>query len=106
DQHLATGYASELAVFDCHACHHPMKPPRGQPEDFSAALPAGSLRLLDAPYDMVAAITTVVLPEQQTAWSDAVRALHRASNKSGQVKFAVGEITKQLQSLENSLRAA
>lgn len=105
DQHVGAGFASELAVFDCHACHHPMQPPRGRPADFSAVLPVGSLRLLDNPYDMLAAVYAVVAPGERAAWEEAVRALHRASSKPGQIRAATAEIRRQLQALESTLRA-
>lgn len=106
EQHLRVGAASELAIYDCHACHHPMRPPRGQPADFSAVLPPGSLRLLDYPYDMLAAIFTVLLPEQAGAWDEAVRDLHRASVNPQRMGAASAALTRQLQPLAEKLRAA
>jgi hypothetical protein len=105
DQHLSVGVGSEFAVYDCHSCHHPMKPLHGQPQDFSAVLPVGSLRLLDYPYDMLAAMFAVLQPAQLNAWGEAVRGLHRASMKAGQIKAAVAELDRQVLGLEKILRA-
>jgi len=105
DRHLRGGVASELAIYDCHACHHPMRPLRGQPDDFSAVLPPGSLRLLDYPYDMLSAVFAVLLPQQAGAWNEAVRDLHRASVNPQRMSAATAALTRQLQPLEQQLRA-
>jgi hypothetical protein len=105
DHHVGAGVGSEFAVYDCHSCHHPMRPLRGQPQDFSAVLPVGSLRLLDYPYDMVAAMFAVLQPGQLNAWGEAVRTLHRSSVKPAQIKSATAELNRQLQGLAQLLRS-
>lgn len=106
ERHLRHGVASELAIYDCHACHQPMRPLRDRPDDFSAVLPPGSLRLLDHSYDMLAAMFAVLLPERSGAWDEAVRDLHRASADPRRIGAAGAALTRLLEPMEQQLRAS
>ena len=68
----------EIALFDCHACHHPMSDQRWQPRKETARLGPGEVRLNDANLVMLASVTQIVAPRQYRALIDGVADLHAA----------------------------
>ena len=104
DKHGSDLNSKSLAIFDCHSCHRPMKPRRGQPQDFSNALPPGSPRLLDYSLDMVAAIIELSNLEKLSTWKQAVRKMHGQS-LSKQLPETTQAIRQELIPLEKQLKA-
>ncbi|MDN3640308.1 multiheme c-type cytochrome [Simiduia curdlanivorans] len=102
-QHAGTLAAENLAIYDCHSCHRPMNPARGQAQDDSRQLPAGSIRLEDSALDMIAVIFKVLWPEQSGAWHKAVAALHKAQAQQ-ELALALTDLDNRLVSLEAKLR--
>ncbi len=88
----------ELALFDCHACHHSLDDLRWQASAFSGETEPGMPRLEDSRLRMIALLESGVLGSESVA--GALRALHDASLKGAQPLMAA---TGQL---ENSLAAA
>lgn len=70
------GLLPELALFDCHACHHPMSDQRWQASD-RARLPPGSVRLNDASFVMLIAIAGVLKPELELQLREGLQHLHQ-----------------------------
>lgn len=94
----------ELSIYDCHSCHQGMSPRRGKPNDFSAGLPLGSLRLMDHSFDMVAVIIKGTAPGSYKKYARAVRELHRSHNKPNAVETASQKLLTQLDELANNLK--
>ena len=94
----------ELAIYDCHSCHQDMTPREGRPDDFSAGLPAGSLRLQDHSFDMVAVIVRNQTPDDYGAFAQAVRRLHKAHNNPDAISEATDRLRGQLRDLAASLK--
>lgn len=103
EKHTGSLSAKSLAIYDCHSCHRPMNPARGQALDDSQRLPPGSIRLEDSALDMIAAIFEVVLPEQATTWHSAVSTLHRADDQQA-VRTVLVNLNTQIGVLEGKLR--
>ncbi len=72
------GIVPEIALFDCHSCHHPMDEQRWQPRAVTARLGPGALRLNDANLVMLAAATEVLAPSRHRALVDGMTSLHAA----------------------------
>jgi hypothetical protein len=96
----------ELSIYDCHSCHQGMTPRRGRPDDFSAGVRTGDLRLLDHSFDMVAVIIEEVLPGRYDDYARAVRHLHGAHSKPGAIGDATDQLRGQLDELAARLRRA
>jgi hypothetical protein len=99
---LATG-GIELAIYDCHSCHRGLKPRRGRPADFSAALPSGGLRLADHSLDMVAVIVQVMAPERYEQFAQGVTALHLHHSQPQPLAQAIAQLQRQLAELASLL---
>ena len=65
----------ELVLFDCHACHHPMRDERWTPH---YGLSPGLIRLNDGNLLMLRALVRTVLPAESGNFDTAVAAVHRA----------------------------
>lgn len=102
DQHGTRLSSKSLAIYDCHSCHRPMKPRRGQPNDFSRVLPVGSTRLHDASLDMLSALIELLEPAHSAAWKTSVENLHRHS-LSTQLPESSQTLREQIARLENTL---
>ncbi len=96
----------ELAIYDCHSCHRGMSPARGRSDDFSIDLPAGSLRLLDHSFDMLAVVYQTLQNEAYSAFVQNVRALHLAHAQPTQLDVAVKTLQTQLQQLAARIKAS
>lgn len=94
----------ELSIYDCHGCHQGMTPHRGRPDDFSAGLPTGGLRLLDHSFDMVAVIVEGVAPNSYEGYAQSVRNLHLAHNKPEAIGAATENLRGQLSELAANLK--
>ncbi len=73
----------ELVFFDCHACHHPMRDQRWQPQPL-VGLGPGRVRLNDAHFLMLRHIVTRVDPALGAQLAEQIRALHQATTASHQ----------------------
>jgi hypothetical protein len=94
----------ELSIYDCHSCHQGMTPRRGRPNDFSAGVPTGDLRLLDHSFDMVAVIIEKVMPGRYDDYARAVRNLHESHSKPDAIGAATDRLRGQLDELAARLR--
>jgi len=74
------GLFPELAFFDCHGCHRPMKKPQWAARD-SSGLGPGSVHLNDANLLMLRAMLQVLAPELGGRLREAMLRLHQASTQ-------------------------
>lgn len=95
----------ELAIYDCHSCHRPMSPARGRPDDFSADLPSGSMRLLDHSFDMLAVVYQTLHSETYNEFAQSVRKLHLAHTQPKQLAAAIENLQSQLKQLTAQIKA-
>lgn len=95
------GLFPEIALFDCHACHHPMKDRRWAARATTAGLPAGAVRLNDSSLVMLYAVAATVSPPEAERLLAATRSLHDATTKS---RDAVAAQSRELDALVQSLR--
>ena len=80
-EHFETGKAfPELALFDCHSCHHSFDQLRWQASEFSGETQPGGVTLEDSRLRMVALLEQGVL--QTTSTLDGLRRLHAATEGS------------------------
>lgn len=70
----------ELAMFDCHACHHPMSDKRWVAEGSKG--PPGTARIADSHIMMVWALTSQLQPKQHQRLVSWLHDIHQASNTS------------------------
>ena len=77
----------ELVFFDCHACHHPMRDQRWQPQPL-VGLGPGRVRLNDAHFLMLRHIAVRVDPLLGAQLAQQIRALHQATAESRQATRA------------------
>lgn len=77
-KYQAAGVMPELAFFDCHACHRPMKKPHWAPRE-SAGLQPGTIHVNDANLLMLYHLLRSVAPEQGRRLHDGLRRLHHAT---------------------------
>lgn len=76
------GLFPELAVFDCHACHHPMDDRRNAQTAVHAGLGQGAVRVNDSSALLLIAALEVFDAPQATGLRGELNALHRASARS------------------------
>ncbi len=89
----------ELVFFDCHACHHPMRDQRWQPQPL-VGLGPGRVRLNDAHFLMLRHIALRVDPALGARLSQQILALHQATAESHQATRAQAQaLRKQVDSL-------
>jgi len=103
DSHGGKLTSKNLAVYDCHGCHRPMKVRSNVNEPARNSLPVGSPRLLDYPFDMLAVMFDVLLPTEQSAWQSAMRDLQSATVTPANLPNATNALRSQLLSLEQTL---
>ena len=84
------GVVPEIALFDCHACHHPMDEQRWRPRSATARLGPGQLRLNDSNLVLLAAATEVLAPGRHRALVQGMTDLHTAvlNDRSSVVRAA------------------
>lgn len=78
---LDGGLFPEWVWFDCNACHHPMQPPRWQPE-LAPGVPPGQPRLADSSVYLTALWLETVKPELGARVREDLAGLHRSSARS------------------------
>lgn len=92
-QLLGRGLFPELAVFDCHACHHPMDQQRWAPNQARAALGTGEIRLNDSQLTLVRPILAHYDLPLAKRYLAGIQRLHAASLQS---RSAMMSAAKQL----------
>lgn len=95
------GLFPELALFDCHACHHPMSDQRF--EAGASALPPGSVRLNDANFIMLFSIANVIDSGLETQLKQAMTRLHKSVNKGQNVDAAVSSLMGLIDQLDTKI---
>ncbi len=93
----------EFSIYDCHSCHQPMNPLRGRPNDLSAELPSGGLRLLDHSFDMLSVVYQVLEPNARASFNSAVSELHQSYNQADKISTAIDAVRAQISTLESTL---
>lgn len=80
-KYKSEGILPELAFFDCHACHRPMKNPQWAFRE-SSGLGPGTIHLNDANLLMLRSLLQHISPKQGEALHKAMRRLHQAASVS------------------------
>ena len=98
--------SANLAIYDCHGCHKPMKTSGLKSNDMSAGhLPLGSPRLLDYSFDMLRVLFAQTLPTELPNWQNAIANLHAASANPVQLKTTTAKASALVAQLEQNLSA-
>jgi hypothetical protein len=98
------GLFPELALFDCHACHHPMDDRRGAQGPLHVGLKLGAVRLNDAHARLLLTALQALRPAQAPALQRAINGLHRASQRGVEaIAGAAAELDAQMQALPAQL---
>jgi hypothetical protein len=101
------GLFPELALFDCHACHHPMDDRRGAQGPLHAGLDLGAVRLNDAHARLLLTALQALRPDQAPALQRAINQLHRASQRGlPAIAAAAAELDQQMRMLPSEIPAA
>ena len=80
-KYQASGIMPELAFFDCHACHRPMKSPHWAYRE-SSGLQPGTIHLNDANMLMLRSLLRHIAPNQGEQFHKAILQLHQAASGS------------------------
>lgn len=98
------GLFPELALFDCHACHHPMDDRRGAKGPLHAGLDLGAVRLNDAHSRLLLTALQALRPDEAPALQRAINQLHRASQRGVQaIAAAAAELETRMHALSAQL---
>jgi hypothetical protein len=95
------GLFPELALFDCHACHHSMNETRWQ-ADQDGQLPAGSVRLNDANFVMLFAIASIVSEPLEATLRKQVMELHQSVAARRPLAKVISAISSSIHQIEAS----
>lgn len=88
----------ELALFDCHACHHPMQSKGRLPS--SGILP-GTLRLRDQHLQMLSSASRVLSPNLSSIFNQEISKLHNSISSGTGQRQAIDALSNQLEALAN-----
>lgn len=106
-KYWSRGLFPELALFDCHACHHAMNDRRWSSRATTAGLPPGAVRLNDSSLVMLYAIAATVDPAAGDALLGAIRRLHEATGKDRDAVLAQDrELERVVTALQQRLSGA
>lgn len=72
----------EMALFDCHSCHHSLNDRRWQQRATTAGLKPGAIRLNDSSFLLLSALTGAFDKSLQAQLISDIKNLHRSSSKS------------------------
>lgn len=100
----ASGLFPELALFDCHACHHPMSDQRWQQSERSR-LPPGSVRLNDASFTMLFAIAGVLQSDLEQRLRDGLQKLHQAVAGGAPFQATIASLLVLIDEVDSLLQA-
>lgn len=79
----------EIALYDCHSCHHSLTDIRAKQRPSTAGLAPGMVRLNDSSFLLLSALTGAINRDLQSNIAQAIKNLHRASSRSrSEVKTA------------------
>lgn len=95
------GQFPELALFDCHACHHSMNEARWL-ADQDGQLPAGSVRLNVANFVMLFAIASIVSEPLEATLRKQVSELHQRVAAGGPLEKLIASISSSIHEIEAS----
>jgi hypothetical protein len=98
------GLFPELALFDCHACHHNKSNQKWQPSD-TTNLPPGTVRLNDASFVMVLALASVVQPGLDDQVKSGLRRLHQTVAKGIGISESIAYLKKLLDKVNGELKS-
>ncbi len=93
------GAFPELTFYDCHACHHPMSNLRWQARE-SVGLGPGMIRFNDANMLMLRLLARRLAPEDATALTAQLRALHGAMSEG---RGDAGAIAREVKAVADRL---
>ena len=99
------GIFPELALFDCHSCHHPMSDKRWA-QTGRAGLPPGSVRLNDANFVMLFAIANVLDKGLEREIRQGLRQLHQGVNKGHDTRATTSNLLALLDQLDARVDSA
>lgn len=74
----------EIALYDCHSCHHSLTDLKWKQRPSTAGLKPGAIRLNDSSFILLAALTGALDANLQSNILAGIKALHSASTKSVQ----------------------
>jgi len=98
------GIFPEIALFDCHACHHAMDDKRLSKRATTVALPPGAIRLNDSALVMLYIISQHVSPAESDSYLKSIHALHKATLVGRQaVLDASGNLAVQIQKIKKDV---
>jgi len=95
------GLFPEIALFDCHACHHLMKDRRWMRRQTTVDLSPGAVRLNDSSFTMLYGIATAVDKAEADRLLQSIRRLHEATANS---REAAVERSRELDAVIGDLR--
>ena len=72
----------EIALYDCHSCHHSLKDLQWQKRPSTAGLNPGSIRLNDSSFLLLSAMSGALDSALKADMLKAIKALHSASSRS------------------------
>ena len=104
DRLKSRGLFPELALFDCHACHHSMADKKWAASDRSD-LPPGSVRLNDANFVMLIAIAGVVDPGKGRQIKAALKQLHTSVANGDDVAKGINRLMKLINAVDGKLES-
>ena len=94
----------ELYFYDCHACHHPMSDIRWAATTAKSGLPPGVIRLNDANFLMLIALTEAVAPDAAKTLQSKLIAMHKASMQDKtKLKQAIINLSNYIKQLDSQL---
>lgn len=101
-----TGWFPELALFDCHACHHPMNERRFTELPMLRGLAPGAIRLNDGNLQMLIALAETRSPEPGNRLESAGNALHLASQRGpAELRAEATALAAQVEALRTTISA-
>jgi len=95
----AKGLFPELALFDCHACHHQMSDQRWSKSSWNDQ-PPGRVRLNDSSFIMLFAIAEVLQPGLDKQLQTAVRQLHTAVASDSSINDRISRLMSLLDQVD------
>lgn len=99
------GLFPEIALFDCHACHHPMNDRRWATRETTVGLFPGAVRLNDSSLVMLYAIATSIDAIDAERLLGAIRRLHEATARTREaVPVQSREISRTIQELQEKIK--
>jgi hypothetical protein len=93
------GLFPELALFDCHSCHHPMSDKRWA-QSSRSKLPPGSVRLNDANFVMLFSIANVLDKGLEKDLRAGLKQLHQGVNKGHDIRATTTKLMALLDKLD------